>query len=276
MPRFDLPMFLQISQDHKARRMWVVPPVGLALAKHPLVDEYDLSSLEQVFIAAAPSGPELTDTVAARLGCTALQGYGMTELSPVSHIVPGNAPRSGAAGLVVSNTSCKIVDPDSGEALPIGKEGELWIAGPQVMQGYLNNADATAETITEDGWLRTGDIALIDEDGYVFIVDRLKELIKYKGFQVAPAELEATLVAMEGIVGAAVIGLPDDEAGELPIAFVIRSEEGPDEANIHAHFEDCLATYKKLHQIRFVSEIPKSASGKILRRFLRDQVAQEG
>jgi acyl-CoA synthetase (AMP-forming)/AMP-acid ligase II len=275
MPRFDLPMFLQISQDHKARRMWVVPPVAIALAKHPLVDEYDLSQLEQVFIAAAPSGPELTDAVAARLDCTVLQGYGMTELSPVSHLVPGSAPRSGAAGLVVPNTTCKIVDPDSGKAQPVGQEGELWISGPQVMQGYLNNAKATAETITEDGWLRTGDIALIDPDGYMFIVDRLKELIKYKGFQVAPAELEATLVALEGITDAAVIGVPDDEAGELPIAFVIRSEDGPDEPTIHAHFADCLATYKQLHQIRFVDEIPKSASGKILRRFLRDQVAQE-
>ena len=275
MPRFDLPLFLQISQDHEARRMWVVPPVAIALAKHPLVDEYDLSRLEQVFSAAAPFGAELTDMLAARLGCTAVQGYGMTELAPVSHVVPGNAPRSGAAGLVVSNTACKIVDPDSGNALPVGQEGELWIKGPQVMQGYLNNPEATAETITEDGWLRTGDIALIDADGYMFIVDRLKELIKYKGFQVAPAELEAVLVAMGGVTDAAVIGLPDDEAGELPIAFVVLGENGPDEMSIHTHFSGSLATYKQLHQIRFVDDIPKSASGKILRRFLRDQVARE-
>lgn len=276
MPRFDLPLFLQISQDHKAKRMWIVPPVGLALAKHPLIDDFDLSHLEQVFIAAAPSGAELTDAITARLHCTTLQGYGMTELSPVSHLVPGDAPRSGAAGLLVSNTSCKIVDPDSGASLPIGKEGELWIKGPQVMQGYLNNPEATALSITTDGWLRTGDIAWIDADGYMFIVDRLKELIKYKGFQVAPAELEATLVAMKGISDAAVIGLPDDAAGELPIAFIVRSEAGPTEAAIHAHVESHLAHFKKLHQIRFVEVIPKSASGKILRRFLRDQVAQEG
>ncbi|MDA8584929.1 AMP-binding protein [Rhodobacteraceae bacterium] len=275
MPRFDLPMFLQISQDHKARRMWVVPPVGIALAKHPLIDDYDLSELEQVFIAAAPSGAELSAAISARLSCSALQGYGMTELSPVSHVVPGSAPRAGASGFVVSNTTCKIVDPETGEALPVDGEGELWIKGPQVMQGYLNNAKATSETITDDGWLRTGDIARVDSDGYMFIVDRLKELIKYKGFQVAPAELEATLIAIEGITDAAVIGLPDEEAGELPIAFVVLGEGGPDEAAIHAHFEANLATYKQLHQIRFVAEIPKSASGKILRRFLRDQVAQE-
>ncbi|AGI67331.1 4-coumarate--CoA ligase [Octadecabacter antarcticus 307] len=275
MPRFDLATFLQISQDHSARRMWVVPPVAIALAKHPLVDDYDLSALDQVFIAAAPSGVELTDTLAARLGCTVLQGFGMTELSPVSHLVPSNAPRSGAVGVAIPNTRSKIFDPDSGEVLGVDGEGELWVKGPQVMQGYLNNANATVETITDDGWLRTGDIARIDSDGYMFIVDRLKELIKYKGFQVAPAELEATLIAMDGVTDAAIIGLPNDEAGELPIAFVIGADGGPDEATIHAHFQANLATYKQLHQIRFVDEIQKSASGKILRRLLRDQVAAE-
>ena len=272
MPRFDLPLFLQISQDQKAQRMWVVPPVALALAKHPLVDNYDLSALEEVFIAAAPSGPELSDAIAARLGCKALQGYGMTELSPVSHVVPRTAPKSGAAGVTAPNTSCRIVDIETGQDLPAGAEGELWVKGPQVMQGYLNNAKATAESITEDGWLRTGDIAKIDEDGYMFITDRLKELIKYKGFQVAPAELEATLVAMDGITDAAVVGLPDEEAGELPVAFVVTGDPAPDEAAIKAHIDAQLAHYKQLHQIYFVDEIPKSASGKILRRFLRDRL----
>ncbi len=273
MPRFDLPFFLQISQDHQCQRMWVVPPVALALAKHPLVDDYDLSHLREVFIAAAPSGPELSDAIAVRLGCTALQGYGMTELSPVSHVVPRDAPRSGAAGVLTPNTACKIVDIDSGDVLGPDAEGELWIKGPQVMQGYLGNPTATAETITPDGWLRTGDIARIDADGYMFITDRLKELIKYKGFQVAPAELEATLVAMEGITDAACVGQPDDEAGELPVAFVVRSEGGPDAAAIKASIAEQLATYKQLHAIHFVDEIPKSASGKILRRFLRDKLS---
>ncbi|PUB10267.1 AMP-binding protein [Yoonia sediminilitoris] len=275
MPRFDLPLFLQISQDYKSRRMWIVPPVALALAKHPLVDDYDLGPLEEVFIAAAPSGAELTDAVSARLNCVALQGYGMTELSPVSHLIPGNAPRSGAAGIVVSNTTCKIVDPETGEAQPTGAEGELWVKGPQVMQGYLNSPTATAETINADGWLQTGDIARVDSDGYMFIVDRLKELIKYKGFQVAPAELEASLIAMDGIVDAAVIGIANDEAGELPIAFVVREENGPSKDEIDTHFTETLASYKQLHQIRFVDEVPKSASGKIMRRFLRDQIVSE-
>ncbi|EEB84508.1 AMP-binding protein [Roseobacter sp. GAI101] len=273
MPRFDLAMFLQISQDHKSRRMWTVPPVALALAKHPMVDDYDLSHLEQVLIGAAPSGAELTDAISARLNCITLQGYGMTELSPVSHLIPASRPRSGASGLAAPSTLCRIVDVESGKDLPAGQEGELWVKGPQVMQGYLNNVKATAETIVEDGWLRTGDIALIDEDGYMFVVDRLKELIKFKGFQVAPAELEATLVAMDGIIDAAVIGIPDDDAGEVPIAFVVAGKDAPTDADIHAHFKETLSTYKQLHQIRWVNEVPKSASGKILRRLLRDQVA---
>ncbi|EAQ06203.1 AMP-binding protein [Yoonia vestfoldensis] len=275
MPRFDLPLFLQISQDHKARRMWIVPPVALALAKHPLVDQYDLSSIEQVFSGAAPMGAELSNAVGKRLDCISLQGYGMTELSPVSHVTPATAAVAGASGLALPNTSCRIVDIDTGADLPAGEDGELWIKGPQVMQGYLNNPTATAATITDDGWLRTGDIARIDDQGYMFIVDRLKELIKYKGFQVAPAELEAALVALEGITDAAVIGLPDAEAGELPIAFVVAGNGAPDADAIMAHLGRTLAHYKQLHQIHIVPEIPKSASGKILRRMLRDRIAAQ-
>jgi 4-coumarate--CoA ligase len=272
MPRFDLPQFLQISQDHKTKRMWVVPPVALALAKHPLVDEYDLSMLQQVFIAAAPSGAELTDAISNRLGCTVIQGYGMTELSPVSHLVPSTAPRSGAAGITVPNTQTRVVDIETGLDLPANQEGEIWVKGPQVMQGYLNNAKATAETMTEDEWLRTGDIGRVDDNGYLFITDRLKELIKYKGFQVAPAELEATLVAMEGIIDAAVIGKPDEEAGELPIAFVVTTDPAPDTTAIRTYVSTQLSHYKQLHEVHYVDEIPKSASGKILRRFLRDRL----
>ena len=272
MPRFDLAQFLQICQDHKSQRMWIVPPVALALAKHPLVDDYDLGSVKQVFSGAAPLGADLSDAVGKRLNCISLQGYGMTELAPVSHVTPGHEALQGASGQAVPNTACRIVDIDNGTDLPAGQEGELWIKGPQVMQGYLNNATATAETITDDGWLRTGDIAKIDAGGYMFITDRLKELIKYKGFQVAPAELEATLVAMDGIIDAAVIGIPDNEAGELPIAFVIPGDPAPDETAVKAHLDAQLAHYKQVHQVHFVDEIPKSASGKILRRLLRDKM----
>lgn len=271
LPRFDLDLFLRISQDHKTRRMWLVPPVALALAKHPVVDNYDLSSLEVLFCGAAPLGPDLAKSVEARLGCIAAQGYGMTELSPVAHAIPVNAPKPGSGGMVVSNSECMIVDPETGASVAPGTEGEVWVRGPQVMQGYLNNPIATAETLTDDGWLKTGDIGYVDEEGYIFISDRLKELIKYKGFQIAPAELEAALISMEGLNDAAVIGRPDEEAGEVPVAFIVVGDGGPDEAAIHANFKANLASYKQLKEIHFVEEIPKSASGKILRRLLREQ-----
>lgn len=273
LPRFDLELFLQISQDHKARRMWIVPPVALALAKHPIVDNYDLTQLEQIFSGAAPLGGEVSDAVGKRLNCIAVQGYGMTELSPVSHTTPVTNPKSGASGLALPNTQCRIVDPTSGEDLPAGREGELWVKGPQVMKGYLNNDKATKETLTEDGWLKTGDIAYIDDDGYMFIMDRLKELIKFKGFQVAPAELEANLVTHAQITDAAVIGIPDDEAGELPIAFVVTTNPALALEDIQAHMAKTLSKYKLVQRVTLVDEIPKSASGKILRRVLKAQVA---
>lgn len=273
MPRFDLEMFLRISQDHKARRMWVVPPVALALAKHPMVDQFDLSSIEQVFSGAAPMGAELSNAVGKRLDCICLQGYGMTELSPVSHISNPDGHKPGSSGRLAPGAQGRIVDPVTGKDAAPGGEGELWIKGPMVMLGYLNNPTATAATVDADGWLHTGDIAYIDADGYMFIVDRLKELIKYKGFQVAPAEVEAALVALPGIVDAAVIGLPDPEAGEIPMAFIVPAAEGaPDAEAIRAHLAATLSSYKQVHRIDVVDAIPKSASGKILRRFLRDKV----
>ena len=275
MPRFDLEVFLRICQDHRARRMWIVPPVALALAKHPLVDDYDLSALEQVFSGAAPMGNALSDAVASRFDCAMLQGYGMTELAPVSHITPLSTPRSGASGLAVPNTRCRIVSPETGADLPPGEEGELWIKGPQVMIGYLNNEQATKDTLTADGWLKTGDMAIIDANGYMFVVDRLKELIKYKGFQVAPAELEATLVAHPQIQDAAVIGQHDEEAGEIPVAFVVCQDPAPSQEDIQAYVGSQLSHYKQLHRVTFVETIPKSPSGKILRRLLRDSHGNE-
>ncbi|MGR3660807.1 MAG: 4-coumarate--CoA ligase family protein [Paracoccaceae bacterium] len=273
MPRFDLEVFLQLTERHKSRALWVVPPVAIALAKHPMIDQFDLSSLETVFCAAAPLSADLSRIVSERLNCSAVQGYGMTELSPVSHAIPKSAPRAGSVGLTAPQTSCQIVDSQTGERLGANQEGELWVKGPQVMKGYLNNAKATAETLDEDGWLHTGDIGYFDEDGYLFIVDRLKELIKYKGFQVAPAELEATLLAHEKIADAAVIGIPDEEAGEVPMAFVVLApEQTLSEDEIKQHIAKNLAAYKQIRRIEFTDAIPKSASGKILRRLLRDQL----
>jgi len=269
-PRFDLVQMLELVQAKKITRLYLVPPIILALAKHPIVDQYDLSSVKQIFSGAAPLSGELADAVAKRLGCSVAQGYGMTELSPVSHaVVPGDN-KPGSIGYLVRNTQARIVDPETGTDVETGERGEVWIRGPQVMKGYLGNDEATRQTIDADGWLHTGDIGLIDGDGHYFIVDRLKELIKVKGFQVAPAELEALLLEHEQIGDAAVIGVADDEAGELPKAFVVRREGAPlTEDEVKAFVADRVATYKKLHAVEFVDAIPKSASGKILRRELR-------
>ena len=178
MPRFELEAALRLIQEHRVRNLFVAPPVVLALAKHPLVDEFDLSSLEFVLSGAAPLGADLEAACAARIGCGTVQGYGMTEMSPVSHFTPPALSRSASSGTQVADTECRVVDPETGEDIAAGEAGELWVRGPQVMMGYHNNPAATAATLTEDGWLETGDVARIDADGYMFIVDRVKELIK--------------------------------------------------------------------------------------------------
>ncbi|CAN5281446.1 4-coumarate--CoA ligase family protein [soil metagenome] len=274
MPRFDLVQFLELNAAHACTRAFVAPPIVVALAKHPIVDQHDLSSLDQIFSGAAPLSAELAEEAGARLGCEVVQGYGMTELSPVSHLTGPGMYKPGSVGVTAPNTETLIVDPASGESLGTDADGELWVRGPQVMQGYLNNPDATAATIDEDGWLHTGDIARIDADGHVYIVDRLKELIKYKGFQVPPAELEALLLTHPDVADAAVIGLPDPEAGEIPIGYVVRKPGATStEEEIMAFVAAEVATYKQIRRLTLVEEIPKSASGKILRRVLRDQAA---
>jgi 4-coumarate--CoA ligase len=271
MPRFDLEQFLQLHQDHGITRSFVAPPIAVALAKHPIVDQYDLSALRQVFSGAAPLSAELALETGARLECEVVQGYGMTELSPVSHLTPPGRYKPGSVGVTAPNTELRIVDPVTGESLGHDADGEVWVRGPQVMVGYLNNPEATAATIDDDGWLHTGDIGHVDEDGHLFIVDRLKELIKYKGFQVAPAELEAVLLTHPAIADAAVIGRPDDEAGEIPVAFVVLKDgQRATEDEICAFVAEQVATYKQLGAVTFIDAVPKSASGKILRRMLRD------
>lgn len=270
MPRFDLAAFLGHLQDHRVRLVMTVPPVAIAMTKHPLVDQYDLSALEVFVTAAAPFGADLSEACSARLDALTIQGYGMTEMSPVSHFSDTGRSKPGAVGVTVPNTVCKIIDPETGVSLPVGAEGELCVKGPQVMLGYLNNPEATARTIDAEGWLHTGDIALFDAEGQLFIKDRLKELIKVKGFQVAPAEVEAELQTHPFVLDAAVIGIPDDEAGEVPLAFVI-PRPGADAADIAAFLRERLASYKQPCRIEFIDAIPKSASGKILRRVLRER-----
>lgn len=273
MPRFDLEQFLTLCERHRTPRMYIVPPIAIALAKHPIVDNFDLSCVNQVFSGAAPLGGEVADAVGRRLNATATQGYGMTEASPVTHMTPVHANRKGASGVTIPNTQTRIVDPETGKDLEHGQTGEVWVRGPQVMKGYLNRPEATAETVDAEGWLHTGDVGYMDEDGYLFLTDRLKELIKYKGFQVAPAELEAALLTHPDVSDVAVIGLPDEEAGEIPMAFVVPV---PGTAvtleDLQSHLEERLAHYKQIRRMEIVEEIPKSASGKILRRILRERI----
>jgi len=273
MPRFDLEQFLRLLQDYKVTRAHLVPPIVLALAKHPMVDKFDLSNLRHIMSGAAPLSGDLAEECAARIDSLVVQGYGLTETSPVTHAVPDDMEnRPGSIGPPIPNTECMVVDPASGTEAGPGGLGEVWIRGPQVMRGYLNNESATSAAIDREGWLHTGDIGYADEDGYFFLVDRLKELIKYKGFQVAPAELEALLVGHPEVADAAVIGRPDPEAGEVPMAFVVKRGD-VDADEIIAFVADRVAPQKKIRAVEFVDEIPKSPSGKILRRVLR---AREG
>jgi len=273
MPRFELGSFLDLLERHRVTRALVVPPIALALAKHPAVADRDLSALRHIGCGAAPLGAEIAQDVKTRIGCPVTQGYGMTETSPVTHLVGrfSTSGKPGSVGPPLPGTECRLVDPGTGEDVGPGERGELWIRGPQVMLGYLGNPAATAAMIDGDGWLHSGDVAVVDEDGWFTIVDRVKELIKYKGFQVAPAELEAILITHPLIADCAVIGVPDDEAGELPKAFVVPTDDALDPDEVTRFVAEQVAPHKRIRAIELVDEIPKSPSGKILRRLLRER-----
>jgi acyl-CoA synthetase (AMP-forming)/AMP-acid ligase II len=269
VPRFDLEQCLTLIQQHRLTHLYLVPPIVLALAKHPVVDRYDLSSVRLVNSGAAPLDEAIQRLCAERLGCLVTQGYGMTETSLACHVTPQDPAyvRPGASGLTLPNMESKIVDPASGAELGPNQRGEIWVRGPNVMRGYLNDAEATAAAIDADGWLHTGDVGFADPDGYFYVVDRVKELIKYKGMQVAPAELEGLLLTHPAIADAAVIPSPDEEAGEVPKAFVVlRSPLEP--GAIMDFVAGRVAPHKKIRRVEIVDSIPKSASGKILRRLL--------
>ena len=272
MPRFDLEQCLQILEKYHVTFANVVPPIVLAFAKSPLVDKYDLSRLRTIFSGAAPLKASLAEAASTRLGCHVLQGYGLTETSPVTHAARACGRRISAAsiGPPIPNTESKIVDVVSHADLGPNEEGEICVRGPQVMKGYLNRPDATAAMIDAEGWLHTGDIGYADERGCFFVVDRLKELIKYKGMQIAPAELESILLEHPSIADAAVIPMEDEEAGQVPKAFVVlKSDVSP--AQILEYVAARVAPYKKLRSVEVTDQIPKSPSGKILRRILVDR-----
>lgn len=276
LPRFDFAQFLTTMQQHKITVAFLAPPIMVGIAKHPAVDTVNLEALHTILSGAAPLSAELAVAVRARVSARAghevavLQGYGMTELSPVSHVTPYTPIKDGSVGVLVPNTEMRLVSTETG--LPVGpnERGEIQIRGPQVMHGYLNNDEATKITILEDGFLCTGDIGYVDDDGFLFVVDRVKELIKYKGYQVPPAELEAVLLTHPKIKDAGCVPVPDDEAGELPKAFVVRTSDDLTEEEVMQYVEERVAPYKKIRIVQFIAEIPKSGSGKILRRVLRE------
>ncbi|XP_054010236.1 luciferin 4-monooxygenase-like [Hylaeus anthracinus] len=277
LSRFEEKIFLHTIQKYRIEHITVVPPLMVFLAKHPIVDKYDLSSIKHIWCGAAPLSEEIAKIAAKRLNVQSIkQGYGLTETTLAVINSPNNSNiKYGSVGKLGPGISAKVIPFDKDEPsrnLGPNNIGELCFKGDLIMKGYYKDEKATAATIDKDGWLHSGDVGYYDEEGYFYIVDRLKELIKYKGFQVPPAELEAILLACPGVKDAAVIGLPHEEAGELPAAFIVKQEGSNITAeDINKYVNERVSCHKRLRGgIKFVENIPKTASGKILRRILRD------
>ncbi|EEB16371.1 luciferase, putative [Pediculus humanus corporis] len=273
MPRFDEMNFLEAIQNYKVTNLYVVPPILVFLSKHPLVQKYNLSSIRKLTCGAAPLSKETQENAQKRLNLNfeIQQGYGMTELSVCCVAFQNNINKIGSSGTIAPGMMLKIVDIETGKALPPYNQGELCFKGPFVMKGYRNNPIETEKVFDSQGWFHTGDIGYIDNEGFIYIVSRLKELIKYKGFQVSPTELETVLLSHPGVKEAGVIGIPDEEAGELPLAFIVK-QPGANitEDEIKKYVAGKVSPQKKLHGgVRFIPEIPKNPSGKILRRELQ-------
>lgn len=282
MPKFDLEDFCRIIQDNKVTFAYVVPPVVLLLGKHPVVSKYDLSSVRMMNSGAAPLTKELVEAVYNRLKIPVKQGYGLSETSPTTHTQPWADWNKtiGSVGTLLPYQTAKYMDASDNE-VPAGETGELWIKGPNVFKGYLNNPEGTAHALTPDGYFKTGDVGHQDKNGNFYITDRIKELIKYKGFQVAPAELEGILISHPHVNDVAVIAIYDEEqATEIPRAYIVPTDglgKGEKEASeIIEWLSKKTAPHKKLRGgVKFMDEIPKSASGKILRRLLKAKALEE-
>jgi len=262
--------FLSLFETYRPTLFFTVPLIVQEFCHHPKVLTMDWTRLRYVNAGGAILSPEVQERFTQITGVPVMVGYGLTESSPTTHVTPIRKIKVGSIGLPLSLTEDKIVDPETGTELRPREIGELWVRGPQVMKGYYNNPEATAQTVI-NGWLRTGDLAWKDEEGYVFIVDRLKEVIKCKGFQVPPAEIENVLVSHPDIKDAAVIGEPHPEYGEVPVAYVVLQDKTnlSPEAIIE-YAAQGLAKYKRLAKVVFTETIPRSASGKVLRRLLKN------
>lgn len=273
VPAFEPTLFCRTIEDHRVTKLYVVPPVVNFLASHPMVDQFDLSSVEVLGSGAAPLGADMEAAAAARLGCVVGQGYGMTEVAGAAtmprELAPGHYDlRAGSSGQLVPGMEALVIDPESGTSFGPHETGELWLRGPNCFHGYLHDDEATSATIDADGWLHTGDLCHFDDDGFLFVTDRLKELIKVKGFQVAPAELEALLLTHPDVGDVAVVGRPDDRSGEVPVAHIVpRGVLDVDE--LRAWMDERVAEHKRLADVVITEAIPKNPSGKILRRELR-------
>ncbi|HVD30734.1 MAG TPA: long-chain fatty acid--CoA ligase [Methylomirabilota bacterium] len=272
MPRFDMVEYCTLVERHRATVCFIVPPIVLGLAMSPEVEKHDFSSVRFFFSGAAPLAPDPARRMIQRIGKPIIQGYGLTETSPVTHANPIDAAVLESIGKVVAGTEDKIVDLETGtKTLADGEVGEICVRGPQVMRGYWNKPQDTADVI-RNGWFHTGDVGRRDEKGYVFIVDRKKEFIKYKGFGVGPAEVEAVLCEHPAVADAGVIGKANDEAGEIPKAFVqLRPNAQATADELIAFVKERIADYKRVREIEFIEKVPRTASGKILRRELADR-----
>ncbi|TMD56630.1 MAG: long-chain fatty acid--CoA ligase [Chloroflexi bacterium] len=271
MPRFDMVEYCTLVERRRATVCFIVPPIVLGLAMSPEVEKHDFSSVRFFFSGAAPLAPDPAKRMIQRIGKPIIQGYGLTETSPVTHANPIEAAVLESIGRPVPGTEDKIVDLETGtKTLPNGEVGEICVRGPQVMKGYWNKPVDTADVI-RDGWFHTGDVGRRDDKGYVFIVDRKKEFIKYKGFGVGPAEVEAVLCEHPAVADAGVIGKPDEEAGEIPKAFVqLRPNTQATAEELIAFVKERIADYKRVREVEFIEKVPRTASGKILRRELAD------
>lgn len=272
LPKFEEALFLSCIENNRCNILFLVPPLMVFLAKHPMVADFDISSARLIICGAAPLSKELENSVLDRLqnpSLTVLQGYGMSELSLAVLLQRSNC-KPGSVGDLIGGSYAKVIN-ENGESLGPNQRGELCFKGNQLMLGYIDDELATSGTIDKEGWLHTGDVGYYDDDKQFYIVDRIKELIKWKGFQVPPAEIEAILLTHPKIKDVAVIGIPDERAGEKALAYVVRSDETLSEKDVMDFVAQTTSPAKRLHGgVQFIDVIPKNLSGKILRRELRD------